>query len=256
MEDIAILSPGERLKKLRKILRLRQEELAGEKFSKNYISMFENNKRNINAINATYLAEQINELAIKKGKEIEINSSYFLKNDEDIAKEKCESWLNEVNTNLNLSLEQVYKNLSKAIYISTKYSLNDFKAKALYLKGLFAMQHKYFDCAMTHFLDAITFFALENDFLYIGDVYAKLGILLFKQENFRQALVYFNLAQYTLEEVKDIDNKVIEDINYYKVLCYNEMGQCKIAQNILSKVEVKNMKLLELKNQINKVSVI
>jgi len=78
MKDFKILNPGQRLKDIRRTLKLRQEELAGEKFSKNYISMFENNKRTINAINATYLSDRINELAKEKGINISITSSYFL----------------------------------------------------------------------------------------------------------------------------------------------------------------------------------
>jgi len=254
MEDTAILSPGQRLKKIRKQLKLRQEELAGSKFSKNYISMFENSKRNINVINAAYLAEQVNNLAVQKGKEIRITSSYFLKSKEDIAKEKCEHWINQVEVNLNLTLEQVYMNLYKTIHIATKYSLNIFIAKALYLKGIFTLQNENYDCSMTHFLEALTYFALENDFISIGDIYIKLGIILYKQGNYRQAIVYFNLAQYTLHENEYLNDEAIEDINYHKILCYYELGRYGIAQNLLEKADVKDVKLLELKDQLSHVS--
>jgi transcriptional regulator with XRE-family HTH domain len=253
LDDVNILSPGQRLKEIRKSLRLRQDELAGGKFSKNYISMFENNKRSINAINATYLAEQINELAKQRGKDINIKASYLLKSDEDMAKEKCEGWLNEVENNLDLSLNKVYMNLYKAIYVSSKYELLGYKAKALYLKGISSLQCQLYDCAMTQLLDALIYYAQENDFIYVGDIYAKLGMILYNQRNLKQALIYFNLSHSILKNYEDVEDKIIEDLKYHKALCYCEMGQYNTAQNMLGKVTTKNMKLLDLASQINRV---
>ena len=42
---IEILTPGQRLKALRKQFGLKQEDLESKNLSKNYISMFENDKR-------------------------------------------------------------------------------------------------------------------------------------------------------------------------------------------------------------------
>ena len=252
LDDVIILNPGQRLKEIRKYLRLRQDELAGGKFSKNYISMFENNKRSFNTINARYLADRINELAKQRGKDINIEPTYLLKSNEDIAREKCECWLNEVENNLDLNLDRVYMNLYKAIYVASRYELLGYKAKALYLKGIYLLQRQLYDCAMTQLLDALVYYAKENDFIYVGDVYAKLGMISYNQRNLKQALIYFNLSQSVLERCEDIEDMIIEDIKYYKALCYYEMGQYNTAQNMLGKVTTKNMKLLDLASQINR----
>ena len=57
LEKIEILTPGQRLREIRRKLGVRQEDLAGKNLSKNYISMFENDKRRISIINATYLSQ-------------------------------------------------------------------------------------------------------------------------------------------------------------------------------------------------------
>ncbi len=256
MKELNILSPGQRLKEIRKTLKLRQDELAGEKFSKNYISMFENGKRTINAINATYLANQINELAKIKGKDININASYLLKSDMDLARDKCEKWLSEVEANLAASDKNCNNNLFKAIHISSKYELTSYKAKALYLKGLLSLHNERYKCAMTQLLGALVYYARENDFAYVSDIYEKIGIILYNKKEFTQALIYFNLSYEAIRSSKTFDRHRLEGINYYIALCYYNMEQYITAQKILGMIEAENFKTSELANRINRALVV
>ncbi|WP_352419748.1 helix-turn-helix transcriptional regulator [Proteiniborus sp.] len=256
MEELNILSPGQRLKKIRKMLKLRQDELAGGKFSKNYISMFENNKRSINAINATYLANQINEFAKAKGKDLNITASYLLKSDVDMAKDKCEKWLQEVEFNLNTNDNSCNLNLFKIIHVSSKYGLNGFKAKALYLKGLLSLYNERHQCAMTQLLGALVYYAQENDFVYVSNIYEKLGIILYNKKQLGQALVYFNLSYEIIKNSKIINRDKLEELNYYIALCYYDLQQYIIAQKMLGMVETKSFKVSELSNRINRALVV
>lgn len=256
MEELNILSPGQRLKKMRKMLMLRQDELAGDKFSKNYISMFENNKRNINTINATYLANQINGFAKIKGKDININASYLLKSDVDMAKDKCEKWLQEVESNLNTNDNNCNLNLYKTIHISSKYGLTSYKAKAFYMKGLLSIYNERHQCAMTQLLAALVYFARENDFVYISDIYEKIGIILYNKKEIAQALVYFNLSYEVIKNSKIYDRKKLEELNYYIALCYYDMKHYIIAKKMLGMVETESFKVSELSNRINRALVV
>lgn len=256
MKELIILSPGQRLKEIRKKLKLRQDDLAGEKFSKNYISMFENNKRTINAINASYLAKQINEFAKVKGKDININASYLLKSDVDVAKDKCEAWLQEVESNLNTNDNKCNLNLYKTIHISSKYGLTNYKAKALYLKGLLSLYNERFKCAMTQLLGALVYYARENDFVYVSDIYEKLGIMLYDKKEIGQALVYFNLAYEVIKNSKVSDRNKLEELNYYIASCYYEMENYIIAEKMIGMVETKNLRVSELSNRIHRALVV
>lgn len=252
MEDLSILSPGQRLKRIRKILKLKQDELAGDRFSKNYISMFENNKRNINAINATYLANQINEFARIKGKDININATYFLKSDIDVASEKCEKWLKETEHNLKHSDNECNLNLYKVIHVSNKFGLSAYRAKALYLKGVLALQNKRYQCAMAQLLGALVFYAKENDFLYISDIYEKIGLIFYYKREINEAIVYFNLSYDIMRNSRIQDRKRLEDLNYYMALCYYEKEKYLMAKKMIGMVETKSIRISELTNRINR----
>lgn len=255
MKELNILSPGQRLKEVRKMLRLRQDELAGKKFSKNYISMFENNKRAINAINATYLAEQINEFAKMKGKDINISASYLLKSDVDVAKDKCEKWLNGVEADLEKSYDNCNLNLFKTIHVSSRYGLLNYKAKGLYLKGLLSLRNERYECAMTQLLGALVYYAQENDFGYVSDIYEKIGIILYNKGQLHQALVYFNLSYAVIRTTRIFDRSKIEELNYYIALCYYDMEQYIMAQKMLGMVETINIRISELANRIDRALV-
>lgn len=252
MEDIKILNPGERLKVLRKELKLKQEELAGERFSKNYISMFENNRRNINAINASYLAKKINEVASQRGKNITVTASYLLKNEVDIAKDKCKKWLFETESNLELSDYDSKLNLYKTILVSSKYDLLHFKGRALFLKGINSFNNERFICAVTQFLDSIIYFAKVNDFFAVKEVYKNIGITLFKNRSLEQAIVYFNLCDSVLKKgiLKGIENDI--EVTYYKALCYFKLGQNSNALKIIEDSPETNQMLKDLHEEINK----
>lgn len=252
MEDIRILNPGQRLKVLRKELKVKQEELAGERFSKNYISMFENNRRNINAINASYLAKKINEIASHRGKNISVTASYLLKNEEDIAKDKCKKWLFETESNLELSDFDCKLNLYKTILVSSKYNLLHFKGRALFLKGINSFNNQRFICAITQFLDSIIYFAKENDFYAVKEVYKNIGITLFKQESIELAIIYFNLCDSIIKKgiLKGLRNDI--ELIYYKALCHFKLGQKNIANMIIKDGHETNQMLKDLYEEINK----
>lgn len=252
MEDIKILNPGERLKVLRKELKLKQEELAGERFSKNYISMFENNRRNINAINASYLAKKINEIASQRGKNITVTASYLLKNEVDIAKDKCKKWLFETESNLELTDYDSKLNLYKTILVSSKYDLLHFKGRALFLKGINSFNNERFVCAITQFLDSIIYFAKVNDFFAVKEVYKNIGITLFKKGSLEQATVYFNLCDSVIKKgiLKGISNDI--EVTYYKALSYYRLGQYNSAKKIIGDSPETNQMLKDLQEEIDK----
>lgn len=256
VEDVKILNPGERLRQLRKQLAVKQEELAGDKFSKNYISMFENNRRVINAINASYLAQKINELARKQNKDIQISASYLLKNENDIARDKCSKWLYEVELNLELSNYEINENLYKTILISSEHKLLHFKGRALFLKGINSFNNKRYTCAVTQFLDSLIYFAKENDYYAIKDIYKNIGITLLKQKQLGHAIIYFNLCDSVIEV--NLDKKIDSDseVTYYKALCYYKLGQYKIAKKLIDDCKYKNLNIKELEEEMKNALVI
>ncbi len=252
MGELDILNQGQRLKKIRKKLKVRQDELAGKKFSKNYISMFENNKRRMNPVNATYLAKRINTIATENELDIFVTASDLLKSQEDVAKDKCDRWLEDVEINSNLKVEDILKNLNNAMIVADKYNLIGYYGRAVYLKGIHCLNRQLYKCAVTHFLHALEYFLKLDNKMSLLQTYKYIGICLYRQRDIKQSIIFLNLAAATINSECNVNEDNIEEIRYYRALCYFELGEYDIAQNIIGKMNEKSIKLLELANEINK----
>lgn len=258
MQTIKILSPGERIKSIRKKLMIKQEELAGSKFSKNYISMFENNKRKINPINATYLADRINYLSKQKGEDIYINASYLLKTESDMATDECNRLFEKVELNSGLSISEEIGNIYFAIEIAKKYNLLNYYGRGLYLLGKLSLNNKRYHCAVTQFLDALDHFSRLNQLSSVVETHKMLGITMFLKDNIDNALIHFNLAESNILELdkNKINHDIGEEISYYKSLCYFNNNDVIRAQKILNKIDTNNEKIVSLKNKVRENLVI
>lgn len=184
---------------------------------------------------------------------IYIQPSYLLKSEVDLARDKCEKWIEEVETNLEISDADYMMNLYKTIYVASKYGLTNYRAKALYLKGVFSLHNERYECAMTQLLGALVFYARENDFIYVSDIYEKMGIILYNKKEPQQALVYFKLSYEIIRNTKVFSRQKFEELNYFIALCYYETGHYLTALKMLGLIETDSNEISELANRINKV---
>lgn len=245
MKELEILKPGQRLRKIRKMLGLRQEDIAGKNMSKNYISMFENGRRRINIINATYLADVLNDKAREKGIELNITASYFVKSEKDMVKDYCMDMLAELTQKEGISKEKTYKNLYQTIYLSKKYGLISILANSLKTKGDYLYRDGYYRCAIMHYSKSLIYFSKEEDKLGINNCYMAIGKSYFMDKNYEMAIAYFNLA--------NPGNKD-DDILYYKALSYYKLGNYEMAASIMDKIIFKDERVLKLEDRIYSIS--
>ncbi|HSH36758.1 helix-turn-helix domain-containing protein [Schnuerera sp.] len=243
MEDFKILEPGQRLRQMRKKLRLTQKDLSGENMSKNYISMFENGKRSINIINATYFADMINMKAKEKGVELNVTASYFVKTQNDIAREVCLEGLDKIKDN-NIDKYEKYRELYKIIYISNEYELLNILAKSLKVKGKLLYRDKLYHCAITHFSKSLLYYSREDDLDGIHKCYLAMGKTYFMDGNYKTAITYYNLASLYGDE---------DSMLYYKALAYYKLGNYELSKSIIDKIIFKDERVLELENCISNI---
>ena len=244
MEKHIILKPGQRLRKIRKELGLKQGDLAGENMSKNYISMFENGKRHISMKNATYFADVLNNKAEEKGINLKVTAAYVVKNEKDIARGKCVNWLENILDKKESNEIEDYRELYKVIYLSEKYELVDLLARALELKGRKLYKKGFYSCAITHFSKSISYYVKVNDDLGIKNSYLAMGKTYFMANNYQMSIIYYNLAGL-------IENE--DDMRYYKALSYYKLGDYEIAKSIVRDIMFKNDRVIELESFINNI---
>lgn len=244
LEEIEILTPGQRLKEVRKELGIRQKDLAGTRLSKNYISMFENDKRRINIINATYLSQRINEIAKSKGLNLRIPANYFVKSEKDIVRDKSLELLVKCEDLTGNNRYDIYFNIYKVILLSNKYELLDILADSYFLKGHYLYRDKLYSCSIVHFSQSLFYYTKNGEIEKEGNCYFDMAKIYYKMEIYDIAIAYFNLAGST----KEVD---IEKINYNKALTFYKLGQYKLAKNCVDNILLKDGRTLKLENNIN-----
>lgn len=244
MDDMRILKPGQRLRQIRKRLGLTQGDLSSKHMSKNYISMFENGKRPISIINATYLADILNAKAKERGIILNINSSYFVKNEKDIARELCIDGFNRIKEKNGIDKYEKYWELYKIIYLSKEYDLPDLLAKSLKLKGKLLYRERLYPCAIAHFSNSLLYYFREEDINGINNCYKAMGKTYFMDKNYTMAITYYNLASLYGQE----DNML-----YYKALSYYKLGNYEITKSIIDRIVFKDGRVLKLENSISNI---
>ena len=59
MDDANLLTPGEKIKKIRKDFKIKQNEITGGKITRNLVSLIENNRADLTASTAEIIANSI-----------------------------------------------------------------------------------------------------------------------------------------------------------------------------------------------------
>ena len=168
-------SVGEKIRRIRKELRLTQEDIAGEEFTKSYISQIERGIINPSLKALKYIAEKLNK-----------PMSYFVENIDELEKEENES-INKIEEILDLilegealfnsnDLEKAYDIFNKLLSVSLSKEVEIAAAiSSFYLGRIYLAQSKFKD-ALSHFEQAIHQFKKLQKFDRLADSYFHLGI--------------------------------------------------------------------------------
>lgn len=201
---IEFLTPGQRIKKLRKKLNIKQYDLQGERVKRNFISMIENGERGLSKETAKFLANRFNNKAKELGIDLLVDDKYLLMTKEDEARQYC---LDKLNQSINLTdLEQI-------IEISIKYDMIDIEAYAFLVKGNLYFNDKDYSKALIFYVESLSKYSFINDKIQESFLFNKLGLCKLNELYYYEALEFFNKA-YTLSIINN-------DFQTRKNSCYN-----------------------------------
>lgn len=206
------LTTGEKLKKLRKQLGLKQYELEEANITRSFISMVESDKKSLSKDTAKAIADLFKRKASEKGLEFYISDDYLTCSPKEEAEKYCYEKLKDE------SSENSHEAIDEIIKISKTYNLKDSLEKAYLLKG---------DClyAISGYVEAFTCYSeileihlntgSEEKLAFIYNKLAKCKIQLLQ---YAEAIAYLNKAYnyVTLHE----DETVMKYVLYNFALCY------------------------------------
>ncbi len=213
-KNVEFISGNEKIKLLRKQLKMTQQEFQDSHFTRGYLGLLENGKRNITLQVSKFIGKKCMEKAKLQEIELELEDDYFSRSIEEDAKKYCEKQLKN-----DLSLEE----LAIIMDIAKTYSLNTIEAMVFKTIGdIYFKENKYLEAYKNYFYSMNI---LERDSLNpeICYVYNRLGYCKFLLLDYEEAIVYYNNAIYYAKVFNEENISLCASYNL--ALCYKYISK-------------------------------
>lgn len=204
------LNTAEKIKKIRKQLKINQEDLADENFTRAFISMVETGKRGISSNTAKILAEKLKNNAEKRGTKLDIDADYLLRDSRAEAEFYCTQ---------RLEIIKEPEDVEEIIDIAKEYSLEKVLADAYKLLGDYYFSNNNFTESSISYTNSLHYYNNNEIANTIPYLLNGLGLCKLKQLEFMEALNYFNLAN--LHAVSQ-NNEDIKKRSLYNIAICNK----------------------------------
>lgn len=199
------LSPGKKIKALRKQLNIKQVELEAIGVSRNYISMVESDKRNLTGKTLENFLNFIQDKADMLGIKVNLDTDYLLMPEKEEARNYC---------NMKLKSTLNHEGLNEIINIGKQYNLTDILVTVYFLKADLLYDECHYDTAFLYYYNILDIYINNNDDNNKGYIYLKLAICKLMVLSYEEALAYFFKSYFYCNEFNDKINlqKCIFDI--------------------------------------------
>jgi HTH-type transcriptional regulator, quorum sensing regulator NprR len=250
------LTPGEKIKRTRVELGIKQRQLCSADISRNFISMVEGNKRGLSRETAEKLIEEFKKIAAELGKNVNLDLESLLYEPNKQAREYCTKFIKSKNYDIDelISIAKQYE-LKDLIY-----DLSIIKADNLYNENRFLNSFIYYldavnltyslqresnqaflynklgKCklclmlykeAMFYFQRALDFSIEYNDLITRKNVMYNLALSYFNNENFEDSLElvnkYLEICDYQSNRDEYINASILKSNCYMNIGKYNEV---------------------------------
>jgi len=220
-----ILSSGEKIRRLRTNIGLKQEDITDEVISKSLVSMLEQGKRGLTQQTAEIIAECLNRYYKKLGKEI--TAEYLLETEEEqIRKEilkNIEHLAKAIKYN-NTDEALVHNTFDMAMELIEKGNFTEELIELKILKGNFYYNDYQYKDAVAEYLDALDHCGRVQNYGQIARVFILLGRTYQMQMMIDNAVVHYSKA-YDTAIANDTPNKELIKAQslFNQILCYRKM---------------------------------
>lgn len=208
------LTPGKRIKKIRKQLKMTQQDFDDSRMSRSYFGMIEAEKRKINIEVAKLIIERFMQRAQELGVKLEIDENTLMLSPQEEAEIYCCNKLDG-----NVTEEEI----ERIIEISRKYVLVNVEARAYKIIGDKYFENNTFSKAFAAYSTSLDLFKNINEMDIQCYLNNRLGACKYSELEYYEAIIYFNRAyQYsTIFIQKETEVKSILNI----AMCYVQIGK-------------------------------
>ncbi|SMC27842.1 TPR repeat-containing protein [Clostridium acidisoli DSM 12555] len=193
------LTTGEKLKRLRTQLNLKQEDLKSENVTRGLISMMETDKRDVTYSTALKLSEKFNERAEELNIIMNIDEAYLMRSPKEDAKLYCLRKLKDP--------EMTRDEVDEIFEIIKEFELIEVKAEAYCKLGEICFKEKDFEEACNNYQKAREIYIKIKKNEKLGYVYWRMGFCKAESLKYDTAIEYYQLSQYYCSLYKDSETK-------------------------------------------------
>ncbi|WP_446898334.1 helix-turn-helix domain-containing protein [Clostridium sp. LBM24168] len=219
------LTSNEKIKKLRKDLNMKQQDLQDENITRGLISMIEIGRRNLKYDTAVILAKKFNARAKELGHELSIDGDYLLRSPEEDARLYCLKRLRQK----NISMDDVKYVMS----ISERYNLTDVEAEAYCKYGDIYYEKKDCEKAFVNYNQSLDTYKNIKQNEKVSYIYWRLGLCKGNLLQYSDCITYLNFSiHYSLA----YDNMKIYELALYDMaLAYRKLNKIDLCLENIDK---------------------
>ncbi|GLC28777.1 helix-turn-helix transcriptional regulator [Clostridium omnivorum] len=234
MESFEILSPGEKIKRIRKSLNLKQFQIVGEDVTRNLISAIENDKANLTPKVAKIVASNINQFCKENNIPFQVSEEYLLEDTVDQANIIADKYiefikLNEKNPNFDLS--NTVKNIEDFFL---KYNLPEKKVIIYELFGNILISIFDYYKGYTYYIKALENCSKISDICKEIEILSNLSYTCMKLNRYNEAIDYNQMA---LLHTNNLSTNLLFNFKFNNALAYKKLGKLESALTELTNLE-------------------
>ncbi len=221
MDNIKIISSGEKIKNIRKSLGLKQDDITGNEFNRTLISMIENGKVRLSANAAEVIADNINNVCKQRNIDFKVTASYLLQDEKiqaTLIVDKYIKFLNENSNNSSMNLSDDIREIDQFL-INNEVDINKKITVYNIIGDIFDSKNEYYS-SYTYYLKA---FENGNKILSntkLVDLLIKLMYSCNMLKRYNEALYFGELAL----NYNQLPEKLKFKLTYNSALAYKKLG--------------------------------
>jgi len=246
-----ILSPGQKIRKIRKELKINQKEITGGEITRELISMIENDKSTLTSVVAHIITDNINRICKEKNIDFSLDAEYLLEDINSQTDKIASNYIDFLSINEDNISKDFYKNIEEIEAFLIKYDVPK-KKMIIYEKiGDIFKEQNEFNKSYIYYIKAFeNHNGLFND-SRLFSILQKLGCICIYLEKNKEALDFNNLAlMYNYNIPKDLRFKLLHNntLAYMNLEEYNkallEIEHVENTFKILTKKNIFDFNLL------------
>lgn len=239
MREYNILTPGEKIKSVRKTLDLKQEDITCGEVTRNLVSIIENNKANLTESVAKIIEENINRICKERNIEFTITKEYLLEDIVSQAKKVASEYIEYITKLPVEEINNIDDTLSEIDIFLKKYDTEEKRGELYFEIAIKFINNKQYNKAIDYLLKA---YESSKNIDFTTKILLRLSLCDIYLAKYDDAVNYCKI----LIDLSE-NNQMRFYGKYNLALCYKKLHKLESALEILNDINLN----CNLENSIN-----